>query len=176
MKNELKNNTNNSINGKNIISQFHFNNHPQILYIIFNNENINSLLYDIFLPLLQGIVLNYYTLNEINTNLSKSIFILAYAFSEQYFIIFNNIMASKIIKQFYSDDEINNIKYYFEQLNNIQIENETNGENNNNGYIYSYFNIFREKFSEFVKKIQNIIVSRKKEINSIDLNDENILD
>ena len=40
----------------------------------------------------------------------------------------------------------------------------------------SYYNVFKEKLKEFVEKIQNIIVSRKKDINCIDLNDENMLD
>ena len=166
----LNNNTNSSSN--NAVA-----NNNKIISIIFNNNNINSLLYEILLPLLQGIVLNNYSCTEINNSLAKSIFILAYAFPEQYLSIFNNILASNKIKHFYSDEDINNIKFHFEQLNNIQNNNIINSGNNNiSGIISSYFNIFKEKLDEFAKKIENIIVSRKKDINSFELNDENMFD
>ena len=122
-------------------------------------------------------MLNYYSITEINNSLSKSIFILAYAFHDQYLNIFNNILTSNEIKKLFSEDEINSIKFNFEQLNNAQnYIGLNNGSNNINGLIFSYYNVFKEKLKEFVEKIQNIIVSRKKDINCIDINDENMLD
>ena len=44
-----------------------------------------------------------------------------------------------------------------------------------NEVIDSYYELFKEQLKEFVKKIHNIIVSRRKDINTIDINDENIL-
>ena len=101
-----------------------------------------------------------------NNSLSKIVFILAYIFNEQYLKKFNGIMGSNIIKQLYSEEEINNIKSYFEQLNKIQNNKILNNENNNlNGLINSFYNIYREQLNDFNKKIQNIIFSRKKNIN-----------
>ena len=170
------NNNNSSINSQNNS----INNNTKILFKIFNDININSLLYDILLPILQGIILNYYSINEISNSLSKTVFIMAYTFTDKYFNIFNSILNSNKIKQFYNDEEINNIKSNFEQLNNIQNNNNglNNGNNNLNGVISSYYNIFREKLNEFAKKIQNIIISRKKDINDInylDFNDDDIM-
>ena len=134
------------------------------------------------MPILQGIILNYFTNIEINNSLSKTVFILAYTFNDQYRNIFNGILSSKIIKQFYNEEEINNIKSNFEQLNKIQNNKILNNGNNNlNGLIDSYYNIFKEQLNEFCKKIQNIIVSRRKDINdnnnlSFDLLDDTILD
>ena len=168
--------SNNPNNNDNLV-----NNNTKILLSIFSNNNINSLLYDILLPILQGIVLNYYTTIEINNSLSKTIFILAYTFNEQYRNIFNGIMGSNIIKQFYSEEEINNIKSNFEQLNKIQNNKILNNGNNNlNGLIDSFYNIYKEQLNDFCKKIQNIIVSRKKDINdnnnSLDLLEDAMLD
>ena len=168
--------SNNPKNNDNLV-----NNNTKILLSIFSNNNINSLLYDILLPILQGIVLNYYTTIEINNSLSKTIFILAYTFNEQYRNIFNGIMGSNIIKQFYSEEEINNIKSNFEQLNKIQNNKILNNGNNNlNGLIDSFYNIYKEQLNDFCKKIQNIIVSRKKDINdnnnSLDLLEDAMLD
>ena len=170
------NNNNSSINSQNNS----INNNTKILFKIFNDININSLLYDILLPILQGIILNYYSINEISNCLSKTVFIMAYTFTDKYFNIFNSILNSNKIKQFYNDEEINNIKSNFEQLNNIQNNNNglNNGNNNLNGVISSYYNIFREKLNEFAKKIQNIIITRKKDINDInylDFNDDDIM-
>ena len=170
----ISNNTNN--NNDNPI-----NNSTKILLIIFSNNNINSLLYDILLPILQGIVLNYYTTIEIKNYLSKTVFILAYTFNEQYRKIFNGIMSSNTIKQFYNEEEINNIKSYFEQLNKIQNNKILNNGNNNlNGLIDSFYNIYKEQLNDFYKKIQNIIVSRKKDINDnnndLDLFDDEMFD
>ena len=168
------NNNNNFINNNNNSLA---NNNNKLLSIIFNNNNINSLLYDILLPLLQGIILNHYTSSELNNSLSKTIFILAYAFPEQYLNIINNILESNKLKTFFSNEEINNIKFHFEQLNNIQDNNGLNNGNNNLiGIISSYYIIFKEKLDEFEKKIQNIIISRKKDINDFELNDENMFD
>ena len=76
-------------------------------------------------------------------------------------------MGSNIIKQFYSEEEINNIKSNFEQLNKIQNNKILNNGNNNlNGLIDSFYNIYKEQLNDFCKKIQNIIVSRKKDINN----------
>ena len=151
-------------------------NGAQILLNIFTNENINILLNEILIPLLQGLVLNIYSITELNDSLSKSIFILAYSFPDQYINIFNNIMNSNKIKQFYSEDEIKAIKYNFELLNNMQKIGGVNiGTNSINEVVDSYYELYREQLKEFVKKIQNIIVSRKKDINTIDINDENIL-
>ena len=176
-KNNLSQNNinNNTINHNNNS----INSHTKILFTIFNDVNINSLLYNILLPILQGIILNYYSINEINNSLSKTIFIMAYTFSDQYFSIFNSILNSNKIKQFYSEEEINNIKNNFEQLNNIRNNtNLNNGNNNLNGVISSYYKIFREKLNDFAIKIQNIIISRKKDINDtncLDFNDDEIM-
>ena len=168
------NNPNNINNNTNIIDN---NDSTKILFNIFNNINTNLLLNNILLPLLQGLLLNYYSITEINNSLSKSIFILAYAFHDQYLNIFNNILTSNEIKKLFSEEEINSIKFNFEQLNNAQnYIGLNNGSNNINGLIFSYYNVFKEKLKEFVEKIQNIIVSRKKDINCIDINDENMLD
>ena len=171
-----QNNTNNSTINNNNNS---INSHITILFKIFNDDNIHLLLYDILLPILQGIILNYYSINEIRNSLSKTVFILAYTFTDQYFNIFNSILNSNKIKQFYSEEEINNIKNNFEQLNNIQNNNIINNGNNNlNGAISSYYKIYREKLNEFAQKIQNIIISRKKDINdtnSLDFNDDEIM-
>jgi hypothetical protein len=167
---------NNSQNPKNNVIKNPLTNGVQILFNIFTNENINILLHEILLPLLQGLVLNIYSMTEINDSLSKSIFILAYSFPEQYINIFNNIMNSNKIKQFYSEYEIKAIKYNFELLNNMQKIGGVNiGTNSINEVVDSYYELYREQLKEFVKKIQNIIVSRKKDINTIDINDENIL-
>jgi hypothetical protein len=169
--NNKQNNISNNIN------IFDNNDSTKILFIIFNNNNTNLLLNGILLPLLQGLLMNYYSITEINNSLSKSIFILAYAFHDQYLNIFNNILTSNEIKKLFSEEEINSIKFNFEQLNNAQnYIGLNNGSNNINGLIFSYYNVFKEKLKEFVEKIQNIIVSRKKDINCIDLNDENMLD
>ena len=90
-------------------------------------------------------------------------------------------MGSNIIKQFYSEEEINNIKANFEQLNKIQNNKILNNGNNNlNGLIDSFYNIYKEQLNDFCKKIQNIIVSRKKDINdnnnSLDLLEDAMLD
>ena len=90
-------------------------------------------------------------------------------------------MGSNIIKQFYSEEEINNIKSNFEQLNKIQNNKILNNGNNNlNGLIDSFYNIYKEQLNDFCKKIQNIIVSRKKDINdnnnSLDLLEDAMLD
>lgn len=169
--NNIQNNINKNIN---IIEN---NDSTKILFNIFNNSNTNLLLNDILLPLLQGLLLNYYSITEINNSLSKSIFILAYAFPDQYLNIFNNILSSNEIKKLFSDEEINSIKFNFDQLNNAQnYIGLNNGNNSINGLIFSYYNVFKEKLKEFVEKIQNIIVSRKKDINCIDINDENMFD
>ena len=90
-------------------------------------------------------------------------------------------MGSNIIKQFYSEEEINTIKYNFEQLNKIQNNKILNNGNNNlNGLIDSFYNIYKEQLNDFCKKIQNIIVSRKKDINDnnnrLDLLEDAMLD
>ena len=152
------------------------NNNIQILINIFTNNNIKILLYEVLLPLLQGLVLNNYNITELNDSLSKTIFILAYAFPDQYLNIFGNIMNSNKMKQFYGEEEIKAIKFNFEQLNNMQKLGGVNiGINNINEVVDSYYELYREQLKEFVKKTQNIIVSRKKDINLIDINDENIL-
>ena len=173
--NQTTNNINNQNQNDNMIKN-PLTNGAQILLNIFTNENINILLNEILLPLLQGLVLNIYSITELNDSLSKSIFILAYSFPVQYINIFNNIMNSNRIKQFYSEDEIKAIKYNFELLNNMQKIGGVNmGTNSINEVVDSYYELYREQLKEFVKKIQNIIVSRKKDINTIDINDENIL-
>ena len=173
--NQTTNNINNQNQNDNMIKN-PLTNGAQILLNIFTNENINILLNEILLPLLQGLVLNIYSITELNDSLSKSIFILAYSFPVQYINIFNNIMNSNKIKQFYSEDEIKAIKYNFELLNNMQKIGGVNiGTNSINEVVDSYYELYREQLKEFVKKIQNIIVSRKKDINTIDINDENIL-
>ena len=178
-KNIICNQTTNNINNQNQSDNMIKNpltNGAQILLNIFTNENINILLNEILIPLLQGLVLNIYSITELNDSLSKSIFILAYSFPVQYINIFNNIMNSNKIKQFYSEDEIKAIKYNFELLNNMQKIGGVNiGTNSINEVVDSYYELYREQLKEFVKKIQNIIVSRKKDINTIDINDENIL-
>ena len=178
-KNIICNQTTNNINNQNQSDNMIKNpltNGAQILLNIFTNENINILLNEILLPLLQGLVLNIYSITELNDSLSKSIFILAYSFPVQYINIFNNIMNSNKIKQFYSEDEIKAIKYNFELLNNMQKIGGVNiGMNSINEVVDSYYELYREQLKEFMKKIQNIIVSRKKDINTIDINDENIL-
>ena len=181
--NDIKNNQNNIIstndnNNQNCINNnLIINNNTKILFNIFNTNNINSFLNDILLPLLQGIILNYYTINEINNSLSKTIFILAYAFPEQYLNIFNSILSSNQIKQIYNDDEIISIKFNFDQLNNPHNYNGINNGNNNiNGVIFSYYNVYKENLKDFVQKVQNIIISRKKDINCMDINDENLFD
>ena len=132
--------------------------------------------YEVLLPILQGLVLNNFSINELNNSLSKTIFILAYSFPQQYFNIFANIMNSNTIKQFYSEEEIKEIKNNFEQLNNMQKLGGVNiGTNSIYEIIDSYYELFKEQLKEFEKKIHNIIVSRKKDINTIDINDENIL-
>ena len=174
--NQSNNNTNIDKNENNILQNNNMNNSIQILINIFTNDNINIFLYEILLPLLQGLVLNIYNITELNDSLSKTIFILAYAFPEQYLNIFGNIMNSNKIKQFFSEEEIKAIKYNFEQLNNMQKIGGVNiGTNNVNEIIDTYYELFREQLKDFVKKTQNIIVSRKKDINTIDINDENIL-
>ena len=173
--NQATNNINNQNQNDNMIKN-PLTNGAQILLNIFTNENINILLNEILIPLLQGLVLNIYSITELNDSLSKSIFILAYSFPVQYINIFNNIMNSNRIKQFYSEDEIKAIKYNFELLNNMQKIGGVNmGTNSINEVVDSYYELYREQLKEFVKKIQNIIVSRKKDINTIDINDENIL-
>ena len=173
--NQTTNNINNQNQNDNMIKN-PLTNGAQILLNIFTNENINILLNEILIPLLQGLVLNIYSITELNDSLSKSIFILAYSFPVQYINIFNNIMNSNRIKQFYSEDEIKAIKYNFELLNNMQKIGGVNmGTNSINEVVDSYYELYREQLKEFVKKIQNIIVSRKKDINTIDINDENIL-
>ena len=173
--NQTTNNINNQNQNDNMIKN-PLTNGAQILLNIFTNENINILLNEILIPLLQGLVLNIYSITELNDSLSKSIFILAYSFPVQYINIFNNIMNSNKIKQFYSEDEIKAIKYNFELLNNMQKIGGVNmGTNSINEVVDSYYELYREQLKEFVKKIQNIIVSRKKDINTIDINDENIL-
>ena len=173
---QFNNNNSSNQNNNNNLGKNSLNNNAQILLSIFTNENINSFLYEILLPLLQGLVLNIYSTTELNDSLSKTIFILAYAFPEQYINIFENMMNSNKIKQFYSDEEIKAIKYNFELLNNMQKIGGSNiGTNNLNEIVDSYYELFREQLKEFAKKIQNIIVSRKKDINTIDINDENIL-
>ena len=173
--NQATNNINNQNQNDNMIKN-PLTNGAQILLNIFTNENINILLNEILIPLLQGLVLNIYSITELNDSLSKSIFILAYSFPDQYINIFNNIMNSNKIKQFYSEDEIKAIKYNFELLNNMQKIGGVNiGTNSINEVVDSYYELYREQLKEFVKKIQNIIVSRKKDINTIDINDENIL-
>ena len=173
--NQATNNINNQNQNDNMIKN-PLTNGAQILLNIFTNENINILLNEILLPLLQGLVLNIYSITELNDSLSKSIFILAYSFPVQYINIFNNIMNSNKIKQFYSENEIKAIKYNFELLNNMQKIGGVNmGTNSINEVVDSYYELYREQLKEFVKKIQNIIVSRKKDINTIDINDENIL-
>jgi hypothetical protein len=176
----LINKANNNKNENGIFQNNNSNNNIQILINIFSKDNINSLLYEILLPLLLGLILNNYSITELNDSLSKSIFILAYAFPKEYMNIFNNIMNSNIIKQIYNEEEINGIKYNFEQLNNIQkLGGDNQGNNNTNEIVDSYFELFREQLKEFVKKIQNIIVSRKKDINininTVEVNDENLL-
>ena len=176
----LINKANNNKNENGIFQNNNSNNNIQILINIFSKDNINSLLYEILLPLLQGLILNNYSITGLNDSLSKSIFILAYAFPKEYMNIFNNIMNSNIIKQIYNEEEINGIKYNFEQLNNIQkLGGDNQGNNNTNEIVDSYFELFREQLKEFVKKIQNIIVSRKKDINininTVEVNDENLL-
>lgn len=176
----LINKANNNKNENGIFQNNNSNNNIQILINIFSKDNINSLLYEILLPLLLGLILNNYSITELNDSLSKSIFILAYAFPKEYMNIFNNLMNSNIIKQIYNEEEINGIKYNFEQLNNIQkLGGDNQGNNNTNEIVDSYFELFREQLKEFVKKIQNIIVSRKKDINininTVEVNDENLL-
>ena len=171
--NQLSNN--NAINQNDNSQKNPLNNSVQILLNIFTTENINILLNEILLPLLQGLVLNIYSTTELNDSLSKSIFILAYAFPTQYLNIFGNIMNSNKIKQFYSEEEIKAIKYNFELLNNMQKIGGVNiGTNSINEVVDSYYELYREQLKEFAKKIQNIIVSRRKDINAIDINDENI--
>ena len=173
--NQATNNINNQNQNDNMIKN-PLTNGAQILLNIFTNENINILLNEILIPLLQGLVLNIYSITELNDSLSKSIFILAYSFPVQYINIFNNIMNSNKIKQFYSENEIKAIKYNFELLNNMQKIGGVNiGTNSINEVVDSYYELYREQLKEFMKKIQNIIVSRKKDINTIDINDENIL-
>ena len=168
--------SNNNAKNQNDNSQKNpLNNSVQILLNIFTTENINILLNEILVPLLQGLVLNIYSTTELNDSLSKSIFILAYAFPAQYLNIFGNIMNSNKIKQFYSEEEIKAIKYNFELLNNMQKIGGVNiGTNSINEVVDSYYELYREQLKEFAKKIQNIIVSRRKDINAIDINDENI--
>ena len=169
-------NNNNNKTENNPMQNNNLNNSIQILINIFTNDNIKILLYEVLLPLLQGLVLNNYTITELNDSLSKTIFILAYAFPDQYLNIFGNIMNSNKMKQFYSEEEIKAIKFNFEQLNNMQKLGGVNiGINNINEVVDSYYELYREQLKEFVKKTQNIIVSRKKDINVIDINDENIL-
>ena len=167
---------NNNKTENNPMQNNNLNNSIQILINIFTTDNIKILLYEVLLPLLQGLVLNNYTITELNDSLSKTIFILAYAFPDQYLNIFGNIMNSNKMKQFYSEEEIKAIKFNFEQLNNMQKLGGVNiGINNINEVVDSYYELYREQLKEFVKKTQNIIVSRKKDINLIDINDENIL-
>ena len=173
--NILSINNNNENNNINSIS-----NNAKILLTIFTNNNINLLLNDILFPLLQGIILNYYTSIELNS-LSKTIFILGYSFQEQYINIFQGIINSNIIKQFYSEEEINIIKNNLEQLNIIEINKIVNNGNNNNltGFIDSFYNIFKEKLNQFSNKIESIIISRKKDIIELNNNEffnENMLD
>ena len=152
------------------------NNKFQILFNIFTDENINKLLYEILLPILQGLVLDNYSITELSNSLSKTIFILAYSFPDHYLNIFGKIMNSNKIKQFYSEEEIKEIKSNFDLLNNMQKLGGVNlGTNNINEMIDSYYDLFREQLKEFVKKTKNIIVSRRKDINTIDINDENIM-
>ena len=173
---ENKTNKNNDKNENGALKGNNLNNNLQILYSIFTNDNINILLYEVLLPILQGVILNNFSINELNNSLSKTIFILAYSFPQQYFNIFENIMNSNMIKQFYSEEEIKEIKNNFEQLNNMQKLGGVNiGTNSINEVIDSYYELFKEQLKEFVKKIHNIIVSRRKDINTIDINDENIL-
>ena len=152
----------------------------KILFIIFSNSNINSLLYEVLQPILQGIILNYYNDSEIYNSLSKTVFILAYLFNEQYKSIFNSILTSNKIKQFYSEEEINIIKTNLEQLDNIITNNFSGNANNNlNGVISSCYTIFREKLNDLVKKIININISRKKYLNdsnNLDFQDEDMIE
>ena len=171
-----KDNKNNNKNENGILQNNNLSNNLQILFNIFTNDNINIFLYEILLPILQGLVLNYFSINELNDSLSKTIFILAYAFPQQYLNIFGNIMNANRIKQFYSGEEIKEIKNNFEHLNNMQKLGGNNlGANNVNEMVDSYYELFKEQLKEFVKKTHNIIVSRRKDINTIDINDENIL-
>ena len=171
-----KNDKNIDKNEGDILQRNNLNNNLQILFIIFSKDNINILLYEILLPILQGLVLNNFSINELKDSLSKTIFVLAYAFPQQYLNIFSNIMNSNRIKQFYSDEEIKDIKSNFDQLNNMQkLGGKNLGTNIVNEIADSYYELFKEQLREFVKKINNIIVSRKKDINTIDTNDENIL-
>ena len=173
---ENKANKNNDKNENEVLKNNNLNNNLQILFSIFTSDNINILLYEVLLPILQGLVLNNFSINELNNSLSKTIFILAYSFPQQYFNIFANIMNSNTIKQFYSEEEIKEIKNIFEQLNNMQKLGGVNiGTNSIYEIIDSYYELFKEQLKEFEKKIHNIIVSRKKDINTIDINDENIL-
>ena len=168
--------SNNNDKSANIMPNNNMNNNLQILFNIFTNENINIFLYEILLPILQGLVLNNYSISELSNSLSKTIFILAYAFPEQYSNIFGKIMNSNKIKQIYNEEEIKNIKNNFEQMNNMQKLGGGNlGINSFNEMIDSYYELFREQLKDFVKKIQNIIISRKNDINTIDINDENIM-
>ena len=171
-----KDNKSNNKNENSILQNNNLNNNLQILFNIFTNDNINIFLYEILLPILQGLVLNNFSTNELNDSLSKTIFILAYAFPQQYLNIFGNIMNSNRIKQFYSGEEIKEIKNNFEHLNNMQKLGGNNlGTNSVNEMVDSYYELFKEQLKEFVKKTHNIIVSRRKDINTIDINDENIL-
>jgi hypothetical protein len=171
-----KDNKNNNKNENGILQNNNLNNNLQILFNIFTIDNINIFLYEILLPILQGLVLNNFSTNELNDSLSKTIFILAYAFPQQYLNIFGNIMNSNRIKQFYSGEEIKEIKNNFEHLNNMQKLGGNNlGTNSVNEMVDSYYELFKEQLKEFVKKTHNIIVSRRKDINTIDINDENIL-
>ena len=171
-----KDNKSNNKNENGILQNNNLNNNLQILFNIFTNDNINIFLYEILLPILQGLVLNNFSTNELNDSLSKTIFILAYAFPQQYLNIFGNIMNSNRIKQFYSGEEIKEIKNNFEHLNNMQKLGGNNlGTNSVNEMVDSYYELFKEQLKEFVKKTHNIIVSRRKDINTIDINDENIL-
>ena len=182
-KENSQNNNNLLLNNK--INTNNINNNPtdiniKILFYIFNKNNINSLLYDILKPILIGIILNYYNISEIYNSLSKSVFILAYSFNKEFKSILDSILTSNKIKHFYSEEEINIIKSNLEQLDNV-ISNNTSGNINNNlnGVIASCYNIFREKLNEFAKKIQNIIISRKMDIddkNNFILYDEDMID
>ena len=151
---------NNNLNSKNIISS------------IFTENNINIFLNKILASLLKGLLLSYYSTDEIYNDLSKTIFILGYSFQNQYISIFNNLLSSNSIKSLYNDEEIEKIKTSFSELNNNQNYDKLKDCNNDFISILPlFYDVYRDNLKDFVKNINKIIMSRR---NDLDDN-ENIL-
>ena len=151
---------NNNLNSKNIISS------------IFTENNINIFLNKILASLLKGLLLSYYSTDEIYNDLSKTIFILGYSFQNQYISIFNNLLSSNSIKSLYNDEEIEKIKTSFNELNNNQNYDKLKDCNNDFISILPlFYDVYRDNLKDFVKNINKIIMSRR---NDLDDN-ENIL-